>query len=194
MVLDAKAVDDYAEARTALGPVWEQLRRDGVAEAKALHAGRAVIVNYLDSADRALAVWTLRRDEPVKVERPTHVHGIELLDTEDPPGTLGPDDPGGGRYNRRTKQRDYYFPPEWAPSYQAKLKPTVQWSDILDAWDAVLIDFDTLGHDLTVDLLAHRPWHWLAVRLAAVLGNPGSRTSRLIESKREGVASGNTAG
>ena len=186
LALDDGGADAAGEVRRALGATWGVLNDAGVAEAAVLHAGRAVIANYLDSADRALAVWTMRRDEPAKPpERPTHVHGIELLPEEDPPGTLGPDDPGGGRYNRRTKVRDYYFPPEWAPSYQAKLNPTVKWGDILAAWDAVLIDFDTRGHDLTTEFLDSRPWHWLAVRLAAVLADPTSRTSRYIESRRE---------
>lgn len=199
MVLDpSDKGDDRIEAERALGVVWQELADNGVSESAALHAGRAVIVNYLDSAERALAVWTLRRDPPKPVVRPTVVHGVRLLDNEDPPGTLGPDDPGGGRYNRRTKQRDYYFPAEWAPSFQAKLrnKSMVQWSDILGAWDAVIVDFDHLGHDLTTGLLDARPWHWFAVRLAAVLGDPGSRTSRLIEAHKttEGVQVGDSAG
>lgn len=192
------AVFEREHVSTVLGGTWTEMLDAGVAEAAAMHAGRAVVANYLDSAERALSVWTLQPMKPREQvpKGPIVVHGLTLVDGEEPPGTLGPGDPGGGPYDAKLGQREWYFPAKWAPKY-SKIPPaprdtTIGWRHILGAWDALTIDLQAWGVDLTPELLGARPWQWLAVRLSALLGDPTSRIRRTIDARK--VTGGDSAG
>lgn len=183
--------NERAEVRRLLGGAWGAMSDAGVAEQEALFAARAVVANYLDSAERALKEWTLDQSEPKPVEPagPIVVCGITLCaeDGEEPPGTRGEFDPGGGRYDPKLGQREWYFPEKLAPAFQRKDDEKCSWAEILGSWDAIELDFQSMGVDLTPDLLDARPWRWLAVRLAAILGNPNGRARRVIQAKKAGV-------
>ncbi|WP_207842608.1 DUF7426 family protein [Williamsia soli] len=195
---------ERVEIERVLGGTWTEMVDAGVPELKALHAGRVAITHFTDSAANALATWKFQpiadritTPEQAPKRKPT----IWLVDTtdpmaEDPPGTINEMDPGGGPYRPEFGDRLWYRPAKDAPAYQPPKKDDdldIQWSDILDAWDAVCVDFHMhpWNIDLSSGVLDERPWQWLAVRLQVILGEPNSRSRRTIEA-RKAVPGGDT--
>lgn len=189
---------ERAEIERVLGHTWNEMSTAGVPELKALHAGRVAITHFTDSAENALATWKFepipdRAEPPVAPKRKPTIWLVDTTDpsVEDPPGTINDMDPGGGPYRPEYGDRLWYGPQEAAPAYQPKKADDIdiRWTDILDAWDAVCVDFQMSpwNIDLSSGVLDDRPWQWLAVRLQIILGDPSSRARRTIETRKAAV-------
>lgn len=203
-ITDGKALDEHAERQAIidiLGPTWDKMAADGVADIAAHHAGRAVLARYLDSAETALQVWTFAppKEPPKPPERPTvSIKGIAPDDAVDPPGTINEYDPGGGPYIPELGIRVWANPMEYAPAARQHVEEKrdderAAWSDIFTSWEALEVDFASFFHlDLTPELLTAKSWRWFAVRLSRILGDPDTLTSRMI-SLRKAVDDGDSA-
>lgn len=176
-----------------LGDTWDRMAAAGIPELVAVHAGRAVLTRYLDSADSAIKVWTFTPEEPTpEPEKPRgpSIYGVDPDDSVDPPGTINAYDPGGGPYMPDKGIRVWAYPMEFAPINQQQVEQDreherASWSDIFAAWEAVEVDFAQIFHcDITPELLAARQWRWFAVRLTRVIGDPDSFSSRLISTRK----------
>ena len=196
------ATEERSEIERVLGRTWNEMADAGVPELKAIHAGRTAITHFADSAANALATWRFQKipDQTAPaapVRRQPSIYGVDPDDSVDPPGTINEMDPGGGPYRPEFGDRIWYSPPEMAPAYNRQAKNDddlqISWTDILEAWDAICIDFQMSpwNLDLSSGVLDQRPWQWLAVRLQVILGEPHSRTRRTIEA-RKAVPGGNS--
>ncbi|AOE44293.1 tail assembly chaperone [Gordonia phage Eyre] len=193
-----EALTDYEERQaiiSVLGRTWQEMAEHGIPDLVAQHAGRAVLVRYLDSADAALNVWTFQPPKaeaaPVPERPAVSILGVAPDDAKDPPGTINDYDPGGGPYDPVRGIRVWAYPMEFAPVNQQQKASEMDeaeratWSDIFEQWDAIEIDFATiLRIDLSPALLAAQSWRWFEVRLSRVLGDPDTLTSRLISIRK----------
>lgn len=96
------------------------------------------------------------------------------------PGTMGPDDPGGGPIvSWDPPMRRWYNPEHMAPRNKPK-EPDYDWTRILNAWVVVELDFHAIwGVDLE-PLLHVRSFRWFRLRLIALLGQPNSKLRALL--------------
>lgn len=99
------------------------------------------------------------------------------------PGTYGPDDPGGGRYIERLGTRKWYNPPHLAPSARGRSNQPGARVDILAHWPLVELDLHSRGIDVESDILHHRSWSWLQLRISDLLVDPTSRLYRTLHPK-----------
>ncbi|QHB37243.1 tail assembly chaperone [Gordonia phage Gudmit] len=203
-IAEARALGEHDERQaiiSILGPTWDKMAADGVADITAHHAGRAVLARYLDSAETALQVWTFSppKDPPKPPEpQKVSIYGVDPDDSIDPPGTINQYDPGGGPYMPDKGIRVWAYPMEFAPVNQnqpdeKRDDERAAWADIFTSWEALEVDFASFFHlDLTPELLTEKSWRWFAVRLSRILGDPDTLTSRMI-SLRKAVDDGDTA-
>lgn len=83
-------------------------------------------------------------------------------------------DPGGGEYNEATGLRVWYFP-QAQKEVAAASEHT--WLAVLGVWSAIELDLhERYQVDVESDVLDHRSWRWLALRIGGVVSTEGTRT------------------
>lgn len=93
------------------------------------------------------------------------------------PGTYGDWDPGGGPWTGAV--RTWFHTLSDAPSNKPHNRIRTEWTDVLEQWWLIELDFQDWGLDLE-PLLPVRTWRWFKLRLLCIMGNPQSRTHKAL--------------
>lgn len=93
------------------------------------------------------------------------------------PGTYGSWDPGGGPWTGGT--RTWFCSLTEAPSSKPSNQIRTEWTDVLEQWFLIELDFQDWGLDIE-HLLHSRSWRWFKLRLLCIMGNPETRTHKAL--------------